>query len=116
MTFISKEQIQRYAYIIIYIYVYIYIYIYIYINIYIYTYTYIIYKYIYILYNIYYIFRLKSFSLKRSLERSKDLASFKCEIVSLLVSLNSFHLYLFANSVNLSVFEYIYMYIFVLIF
>ena len=39
------------------------------------------------------------FSLKRLLERSKDLTSFKCEIVSLLVSLNSFHIYLFTNSV-----------------
>ena len=33
------------------------------------------------------------FSLKRLLERSKDLTSFKCEIVSLLVSLNSLHSY-----------------------
>ena len=47
----------------------------------------------------------------RLLERSKDLTSFKCEIVSLLVSLNSFHLYLLTNLVNLSVFEYIYIYI-----
>ena len=47
----------------------------------------------------------------RSLEWSKDLTSFKCEMVSLPVSLNSFHLYLLTNSVNLSVFEYIYIYI-----
>ena len=50
---------------------------------------------------------LLHFSLKRWLERSKDLTSFKCKIVFLLVSLNSFYLYLFTNSVNLSVFEYV---------
>ena len=50
----------------------------------------------------------QNFSLKTSPERSEDLTIFKCETVSLLVSLNSFHLYLFTNSVNLSVFEYIY--------
>ena len=37
-----------------------------------------------------YAYSFLHFSLKRSLEWSKDLTSFKCEIVSLLVSLNSF--------------------------
>ena len=35
---------------------------------------------------------LLHFSLKRLLEQSKDLTSFKCQMVSLLVLLNSFHL------------------------
>ena len=46
------------------------------------------------------------FSLKRSLERSKDLTSFKCEIVSLLVSLNSFHLFIY---IERDIYIYIYL-------